>query len=326
MEILSSNLLANALRMEFADTYTKIRNRQSDSRLKLVMDEITATNRQHEFAYIEAGPHVELWRRGDTIPQDAMGSTKFTTLVWNWGRRIKWHRDDRADDQTQSMMDSARMTAESAALLNERMFFDLISGSTNTLPVVPNAPDGAAMFATTANGANRFGVSSGNLLTGTGVASTTTVLNDYYSVVNQFRLFQDGKGQPLLSPETIAQGILIVHAVADTKVMEQAFLQKLQGTIGSASGTPSNVVLDASRNIQLFGSPRLATGDWYAFLLEAPKKPTFALLRQDLTESSSLVGDNNSDSVRTTGEEYIQWDLRKGAGIALPYAAIKVDN
>lgn len=328
-EVIAASVLANGLRTEFADTYTKIRNRQADSRIGKIMDlGIGATNRRHEFGYFEAAPHMEQWRRGSTIPTDGMGSVQFTVPVYNWARRVKWHKDDRKDDQTSSLFEAAKMAGESAALLPERMFFDLIGGTTTTLPAVPLAPDGAAMFATTAGGVARFGISSGNLLTGTGVASTATVLADYYSVLMQFLQFQDGKGQPLLNAGIVDQGLIIVHSAADLDVFEAAFLQKRQGSVlGTDAGvTPSNVVIDASRNVELMASSRLATGDWYAFLRAAPKKATFALDREGLREFQSLEGDNNSDHVRDTGEEYVQWELRMGAGIALPYAAIKVNN
>ena len=325
--VIASQVLANGLRTEFADTYSAVQNRQADSRLSLVMDlSIGATNRQHEFGYFEAAPHMEFWRRGDSIPTDAMGSVQFTVPVYTWARRIPWHKEDRKDDQTQSLFEVARVAGQSAALLPERFFFDLITGSTNTLPAVPTAPDGAAMFATTAAGVNRFGVSSGNLLTGSGVATTSAILTDYYAGIEQFLLFQDGKGQPLLSSELVDQGVVCVHAAADLEAFEEAFLQKRQGTIGAASGTPSNVVQDASRNVTLWASSRLATGDWYMFLKAAPKKPTFLLDREGVQEFTSLEGDNNSDHTRSTGEEYIQWERRAGAGIALPYGAIKVNN
>lgn len=326
--VLTAPLLINGLRSEFTDTYQAIRNRQSSGMLSIVMDTITATNREHDFAYIEAGPHMELWRRGDPIPQDAMGSVTFKAVVHNWGRRVKWHRDDRADDQTQSLVDVARMAGESYGLLPERMFFDLLTGSTDTLPAVPLAPDGAAFFsATDGNGGARFGATNGNLLSGGTVGSTSTVLADYYKAIVQFLAFQDGKGQPLFSAETVQSGTLILHSTADLQVFEQAFVQKTQGVvIGAAGAGVSNIVQDASRNVKLWASPRIATGDWYVFLLNPPKKPTFRLDRKALTEQTAFEGDNNSDHTRTTGEEYIQWDAREGAGIALPYGAVKINN
>lgn len=329
-EVIASSVLANGLRNEFADTYNGIRNRQQDSRLADVMDlSISATNRQHEFAYFEAAPHMTFWERGDTVPTDAMNSVTFTVQVYEWAIRVPWNKNDRKDDQTQSLEDSARQAGESAALLPERFFFDLIQNTTTTLPAVPNAPDGAVMFATTdGGGGNRFGVSSGNLLIGTGIASVAAIKTDYYNGLEQWKLFQDGKGQPLLRDEIIDAGVIVIHAAADTEAFEEAFLQRRQGEVlGTDAGTtPSNLFMDASRTTRLWGTQRLATGDWYMFLQNPPKKATFMLNREEVQELQALEGDNNSDHVRNTGQEYVQWEQRSGAGIALPFAAIKINN
>ena len=324
--VIASNVLANGLRTEFADTYEVIRNRQSDSRLAQVMDlSIGATNRQHEFAYFEAAPHMAYWERGSTIPTDAMDSVTFTTPIYEWGRRVPWSKFDRKDDQTQSLMQMARMAGESAALLPERMFFDLLQNATATLPAVPNAPDGAAFFATTADGAARFGVTGGNLLSGGGTTAAL-ILADYYKVINRFLGMQDGKGQPLFSGETLGAGLIIIHPLGMTEAMEQAFIQKRQGLSTSATAV-SNVIQDASRNVVLWPTPRLTdVDDWYAFILSPPKQATFMLDREGVQEFSALEGDNNSDSNRSTAEEYQQWESRSGAGIGLPFAAIKTTN
>lgn len=340
--ILSNNLLVNGLKTEFTDTYTKIRNRQSDSRLAKVMNlSVPATNREHDFAYINAAPHLEYWQRGESVPQDAMLSVQFKAYVYEWAQRVGWSKFDRKDDQTQSLYDAARMAGESAALLDERLFFDLIlaggGGTALNLPAVQNAPDGASGFSTTdGNSANRFGASSGNLLTGTGITTVHDVQADYYSAIEQFGLFQDGKGQPLLSPETIGAGTIIIHAMADTQIFETSFLQLRQGigldNTGAIGGTvvdaaaTTNIVKDASRNVELWGTPRLATGDWYVFLKNPPKEQTFILDREGVIELSSLEGDNNGDRTRDTGEEYVQWERRCGAAWALPYGAIMIDN
>ena len=143
--VIANSVLANGLRTEFADTYSAVMNRQADSRLGMVMDlSVGATNRQHEFAYFEAAPHMEYWARGSTVPTDAMGSVQFTVPVYEWARRVPWSKFDRKDDQTQSLFDMARQAGESAALLPERFFFDLLTATASTLPAIPTAPDGAA--------------------------------------------------------------------------------------------------------------------------------------------------------------------------------------
>jgi hypothetical protein len=231
----------------------------------------------------------------------------------------------------------ARMAGQFFGLIPERHFFELLNDSADLLAAIPNAPDGVGFFSTTDGpGGNRFGASSGNLLSGGGVTTVHDVRNDYYAAIEQFMAFQDGKGQPLLPPEVIQSGTIIIHAAADTEIFEETFIQKRQGigldNTGAIGGTvvdaaaTSNVMQDASRNVQLWGTPRLASPDWYIFLMNPPKKATGYVTRQALLELTSFEGDNNSDRGRDKGEEYIQWEERSGSVIGLPYAAIKINT
>jgi len=323
----ASQVLANGLRTEFWDTYAGVKNRLADSRLAQVMDlSVGATNREHDFAYFQSAPHFDLWRRGDEIASKGMGSVSFNVPVYEWGRRVPWLKWDRDDDQTGSLMDVARQAGQSAALLPERFFFDLIQNATSLLPAVPTAPDGAAMFATTAGGAARFGATNGNLLTGSGVTAAT-ILTDFYNAIEQFMTFQDTEGQPLLGDSVMDQPFVLIHPVGITEAMETAFRQKQQLGDGTAGGAKSNLVADTAKRVTLWPSPRLTdANDWYLFLGSPPKSPTFFLDRAGVQEETALMEDNNSDMVRRTAEESIQWWSRSGAGIALPYGAIKTTN
>lgn len=324
MRINSSATLANGLRTEFWDTYASVQNRVADSRLASVMDlSVGATNREHDFAYFESAPHFDLWKRGDEIKSKGMDSISFNVPVYEWGRRVPWSKWDKDDDQTGTLLDVARQAGESAALLPERFFFDLIMNNTGLLPSIPTAPDGAAMFATTASGSARFGATNGNALTGTG-ATAAQILSDFYSAIEQFMRFQDTEGQPLIGDQVLQQPFVICHPVELTEAMETAFLQKQH--IGTG-GSQSNIVADTAKRVTLWPSPRLTdVNDWYIFLGAPPKQPTFFLDRQGVQEETALMEDNNSDRTRATAEESIQWFSRSGAGIALPYGAIKTTN
>ena len=340
--ILSNNLLVNGVRQEFVDTYTAIKNRQADSRLGNVMDlTVQATNREHDFAYLDAAPHFARWIMGESVPTSAMNSVQFKVKVYNWARRVPFSKWDRADDQTNSLFEAARMAGESAALVPERLFFQLLTNdATDLLPAIPNAPDGVAFFsATDSASAARFGITNGNLLTGNGVTTVSDIQADYYAALEQFGGMLDFVGgQPLHSKETIDGGVTIIHGVGNTQLFEMAFLQLRQGisldttgvrttaTGGTTASAETNIVHDSSRNVQLWGTSRISDNDWFVILNNSPKKPTFLLDRQSAQEFSALEGDNNSDSVRDTGEEYIQFESRSGGGIALPYGAIKINN
>ena len=336
-EVISTDLLRANLHNEFWDMYSAVRDGLQDSRLAMVMDlSKTTQSRKPWYGYYEAAPHMVRWQRGDTIPTGAFGSVQFEVPTHTFARKIPWHKDDRKDDMTQSLMDHVRGVAQSAGLMAERLFMQVISNGTDNdlLPAVPLAPDGAVMFATTdAGGGNRFGVSSGNLLTGTGVTLNSTVTADYYSAMEQFKLMQDGQGQPLLNDSIIDGGAVIVHPAGLTQIFEETFIQKRQGVTPLAPDaatyvgvTPSNVVQDASRNVVLWPTGRLTGNSWYIFLINSPIKSCFLVTREEMREFASMEGDNNSDTGREKGLESTQYEIRLGAAPALPYAAIKVSN
>ena len=103
-------------------------------------------------------------------------------------------------------------------------------------------------------------------------------------------------------------------------------MQKQQ--VGNSNGgSQSNLVSDTAKNVTLWPSARLTdANDWYIFLGNPPKEQTFFLDREGVQEETALMEDNNSDHARATAEESIQWFSRSGAGIALPYGAIKTTN
>ena len=330
MTVMAQETLVNGLRTEFEDTYHGIRNRQQDGRLGTLMDlDVQATNREHDFAYFDSAPHMGYWRRGDPIPTASFGSVKFNVPIFEWAMRVPWSKFDREDDQTGSLFTVAQQTGASSALLPERFFFDILSGTATTLPGLPNAPDGVSLFsATDSTGGARFGVSSGNLIGGGGLASAAAIRADYYKAIQQWKLMLDTKGQPLFLDDMVDGGVTIVHAAEKTEAFEEAFLQTRQSVVvGTDAGTtPSNLLLDTNRRITLWGSARLSGDDWYVFLNNSPKKAIFLMNRKGVISLSSLEGDNNGDHTRTTGEEYIQWEERSGAGVALPYGVIKINN
>lgn len=255
-----------------------------------------------------------------------MPSVQFRLANLNWGRRVKWHKDDRDDDMTGTLVDAARAAGRSFSALPERWFFDLFNGTNLILPSVPLAPDGVAFFsATDGRGLDRFNVSGGNLVATSGVADPMAIIADYYTAIERYKTMKDDHGQPLHDDQAIDSGMVVVYGAHNTKVFEQAFEQRrlgelIAGTDGVA--TPTNILHDAARNTRLWGTQRITDDSWGVFMSNPPKKSCFVQSRAGLEEKFATM--DNSDSARDRDEEYIQWKLRGNAGIALPYGAVKV--
>jgi len=323
-QIVTANTLTAGIRSDFADAYKSAYN-ASKERLSNVMDMGIPSDKLIElYAYFETAPFPRLWKRGDAIPRDAFESVQFNVENRDWAIRVEWHENDREDDQTRSLMQRARDAGANFATLPERVWFQILTGATSTelLPAIPNAPDGAAMFsATDGAGDARFGFVGGNILTGGGIASSAAVRADAFGAMEVMRSFQDTEGQPLWDDSVLDAGFQLVYAVGNDEVFREAFIQS-RTLDGSAAVT--NIILESGLNLDLWATQRLSGNDWYIFAKGAPYKPVFQQIRRPLREAYSNV--DNSDESRATKIEGVQWDSREGYGLMLPYQCVKVNN
>ena len=234
------------------------------------------------------------------------------------------------------MVDHARGLGESYALLQERIFFQLLQGETDPdlLPdaATMTAPDGATLFsATHGDTTDRFGVSGGNTLTGTGT-TISNIRQDFFSALVRFKLFKDTEGQPMWSDSFVDGPYIIVYPAQLEEVMRESFTQRYHvqdaggvATTDKMSPAVSNVILDSGQKVQLWGTQRLSdSNDFYIFMASSDVKPIFSQERQPLTDVVETF--ENSDTVRRTGIESIRFLSRHGFGLSLPYSIIKVTN
>lgn len=293
--------------------------------------DIPSTRREEIYFYWEAAPHIVRWPRGQNMSAKPFRGVRYTALNHRWARAIEWNNEDLQDDQTNSLLAHARGLGQSAATLDERIVFQIMQGTTDAdlLPTIPNAPDGSALYITT----TRFGVTNGNDIIAAqsnGIGSSAAVRADYWQTISRFRQFQDTEGQPLFDPGTIDGAKLVIYpaAISGTpgssvdEVFAEAFIQFRTLDGGAAV---SNVVKEANQLPTLWGTQRLTdVNDWYVFLGASDIKPLFSQLREGLREVIATF--ENSDVARSSGVESVRWFMRKGYGVNLPFATIKVSE
>ena len=324
-QIVAGAALAAGLSVAMADTW---KSQDDDEELKMlakVMDTQPPSKLLVQpYAYFETPPYPSRWDRGTDIKMEAMQAVPYKVANLAWAKGIPWHRYDRDDDQTNSLYDMARGLGENWRTLNVRIFNQYVTGSTDAdlADFIPNAPDGTAPYA-----AGRFGIPNaggvdGNIVTGTGVASTATIQADYYKGEILFRRFLNTKGQPIYGNSIANKGYVLYYNVTNDEFFEKAFLQNFVD-LGTQSA-PSNVIRNAGHNVELWATPRVTTNKWYIFAKGAKKKLVFEQPRQPLREAIFTV--ENSDISRRTGQEGIMWDSRAGFGFNIPYGSVIVDQ
>ena len=169
---ITSNLLIPGLLSTFADAY-KMRYKKVAERMGLVMDlGLPSSHRLEYYGAFETAPYPRRWQRGTNAQSKAFKSFAWTTTNYIWENRVEWFEEDLDDEQTRTLLSQARQAGENFATLPERIFTQMILGSTDAdlLPAVPNAADGSAAFA-----ASRFGVGVGNIVGGSGIATRVPV-------------------------------------------------------------------------------------------------------------------------------------------------------
>lgn len=316
------------LRTEMADQYKRAVTDISPLLTSVMQLDIPSDKLIEFYGYYLAAPHMKIWRRGEMISEDAMDSVSFSVQNYDWGQSINWHENDRRFEQTKTLIERAQDIGRSAVRVHERVFFQYLQNQTdrNLMPFVPNAPDGAAFFAATAGGVDRFAVSGGNLKAGSGVATPSAIRTDFWDGIEFFTQVQDGKGQPYFPQGILDKGFVVICAAKNQQVFAEAFKQRTtQGSAGNTNAV-SNIIHDANVDVSVWPSFYVADDDWYIFAKGAPKKSVFHQAAANVRENWATMDQNNSDAVRKSKMEYYQVDTTWGYGLALPIGAFKVNN
>jgi len=323
-----SGTLRRGLRDSFSNAY------ESQAELtKQELDPVMATGLPSDtdreyYAYYEHAPYPRFWPRGSEVVKQGFRAVQFNVINYDWGTEIEWHKNDEADDQIGKLRDRASDGGTNFAYGNTEAFFDMLTGTANFLPAtIGNAPDGAAVFATLDGaGNNRFGAASGNLLTGTGVASSAAIRTDTFNAMEQFGLFQNTEGRPLFPRPVLDSGYIIYYAAGNEAIFSEAFLQSPSTNIAPGAGAVAaqNIFMAAGKKIELRATQEITDNDYYIFLRGCPHKPFFEQRRQEV-EEQQFDEANSKESARSLLRSMI-WHRRSGFGVFLPYGVIQINN
>jgi len=295
---------------------------------------ISSKKRTERFGYFESPPTIERIDRGEAVVEDAFRAISYSVENLTWGKSLGFHEEDVEDIQLGDLREVARRLAIRAAQLPEQVFFQIIQGSSDAtlLKSIPTAPDGAALYATTAGGAARYGVTDGNLLGGSGVATAGAVRSDFWNAIEQAKQFQDTEGEPLLNEGDIDKGVTICYGVQNEEVMREAFLQGRTAQIVTGSSTSNtggvagvtNTILESGMSINLWGTQRITGDDIFVFFNGVQPKPVFETMRR----APRMIDETRENSERARRYRILSTilDMRAGYGVNAAYGTVKINN
>lgn len=328
---LTPGIQTNFVQM-YGDNYGNVK-----AELSPLMDfAVPSTGAYEIYAGFKSAPHPTRWPRGKTREVKGFDSWQMTVVNHDWQNGVKAHENDLADDRTRSLEQRAQVAGVNMGRLAERIFFQIEESITNPdlLPALPNSPDGAGLFsATDGAGDDRFLVSGGNIVSGTGVASAAAIQADLASAFVRARRFLDTEGQPFYGADIVKGGVTIVASVNNWFVLSKAFEQRyghvvVQNVAASenvAAATVSNPMRDAGfGGVRIMVSPYKTTDDWSVWFHSAPVKAIFEQTREAL--QFTPANRTNSDECRDKKLVKWLWDERRGFGVNFPIGCIKVNN
>ena len=329
LNVQASDALQRGVKNTFGHTW-KRRYELNDKRVGPLCESVPSDKYKEMYVYPETAPYVRRRPYGQPITVGSFRFRSFDVENLAWGIGVTYDESDALYDQTNLLVQQARAAGVSFGGLKERVAFQILTGATdaNLLPSLPNAPDGAAMFsATDGASANRFGVSGGNLLPGSGIGSAAALRSDLFNALELFHLFQDPEGQPALDAGIIDQGVHIYFNANNLEIFSEAFIQSR--TALASAGAPSNAAVtnvfgDAGYKIIPWPTQRITDDDWYVSLDGADPKPLIEQIVAPVLEGPQL--DSNSDLGRISRQFGWYWATYRGYGVNLPLFTVKINN
>lgn len=300
---------------EFWNTYEQEYTGEEELVSAVSNPDIPSNVAQQPEGYFQTSPYPKIWLPGNPASGKPFSSVQFVIYNRSWVSRVEYNEDDLVYEQTRSLLAKASGAGKHWGTLRARILFQFMTAASdpNLVPGTILAPDGAAMFATTAGGAARFGVTNGNSLTGAYMDSASEVLDAIAAGLNQAGQWQDTEGQPLLDPGVLSECI-VVAPLAYATVFRQAFGQNPLTASTAGTATTTNYIMNSGIKFRLWLTPRITAKAFYMFFPRVNKQPFGCAVVTPLREVYADM--SNSDSARMNKIFYNQWDSRFGAYLA----------
>ncbi len=328
--------IAAGVRDDFMHTYEPSFDGVLESLGDAMQMDVPFNHRTETFAMHETMAYPERFDEGqEEIPEEGTGSLSFTVTVYDYGKRVSWKVKDREDNKIGDLRGKAQVLGTHFASIASRVFIELVTASASLLPTIPNAPDGAAPYsATDGDSAARFGITGGNIFTGTGVATSAAIEDDFFNAIERMGQFLDIKGQPYWEPSVLTERYTIYFNIANLKVFTQAFKATAVHSVSVGTDTTdpgtgagvSNIILASGVQVTLRPTSRITDNDWFIFRGDAPVRPFFRGMKRNLTMEDSIMGGTSTAVTQNIAKEWVQFTTREAYGVNIPFSTVKVNN
>jgi hypothetical protein len=320
-------LVTAGLRADFSQAFNP-RYQGVMARIGSVVGEVTSDKLTEIYGALKSPIYPIRWDNGTDIASKDVLSIQISVTNLDWGRRVYLPRNWE-DDQTKTAWQVARGLGQNWATLPERLFYQFIQSSSDPdlLPVITTSYDGTALYSAAA----REGASSGNIVTQTGSTTVQQVITDFFSMDARYNDLQNSESQPFWDPADLGHYTIFYGTAINLVMMQAAKQMTVQGKITGTSTTDvstsagvSNTILASGKQVSWQMSQRITNTAIYTFLTGIPNEYR-AVARQLRKGMNEAIGNwETSDSTRTTGQPYVQYDNRETIFSFLFQSTVKI--
>jgi len=329
--VMAQETLKRAIRQDMADTWRMDVEREQ-SRLQGVMQMgIPSDNLQELWGYDEPAPMPSDTPWGEEPDSKTYRYKTFTTENRRQTSAVKYNRMHRELGNLGDLKSDAQYAGKRFATYPVRVFFQQVTGTVDDR-LLPStgllAPDGVGAFSTVDGaGADRFGVTDGNIVSGLTVSTGTGFRSAVMGgIIPRFLSFLDPtEGEPIHEAGEVERGILIVYPISIYEAAAEAFnlqTQPFAASSATSNASISNIFQDSGINIQLWGTPRLTVATEIYCFLQGYRIP-FMFEHQAMALQEYFFDHTNSPAHAKKGEEEMIFEKWSGFGQNLPVMGIK---
>lgn len=279
--------------------------------------------RTAQYAFKEALPMPQYWPYNEEKPQKSILDRLLSVSVFPYAMDMEVNMFDREDDQIGDTKTHMNMIVERYLTLYSHFFSEYLNATANFLPSLETAFDGAGLFsATNGAGADRFGVSGGNIITGSGT-TIDAIANDIFEANERFQSFLDNESQIIFDASMVDYTKMHVFY---PKELNKQFFDLTKGDNLRTDLASNTAVSNTLKGTFQSHCINLLTdsADYFIMLEHSFWKPL--LLRQENAVQAFDYNMQNSDRARKFGVEGLSTHMRTGAGVWAPWVIIKVNN
>ena len=324
--VMAGPALARAIRSDFIDTW-KRRYEASRAKLGKCMEfGVSSDNLVELYGYGETPIYPRRTEWGVAPERKPHIYRNYEVENYRWTAEVDWLRVHRELSNLKDIERRARGAGDNFGTLEERLFYQVLTAGADRqlLEAIPLAPDGAALHAALAEGADRFGVSGGNVVSGQTITTGAGFRSAIVNVQNRFLDFQDTEGEPAMDESVLERGLTVIYPNVRREQAMEAFIQALTSQeVSTSNAGVSNFVLDAGMKITLVPTQRLTVATTaFVFIDDFDIKPIFSQIAKPLWEM--YYDQSNSVEHGRTGHESVVYEEWLGIGVNLPLGTCSI--